>query len=384
MSRRAFLASLAGSAGLSTLSNRFPSSLDAASSDAASTALRGTPALLPSWARRPTYRTDKQSTADPTGGNRDWVPIAPGATQEIFHATGAGVITHLWITIEPEDSAAQLKELVLRAYWDGSPQPSIETPLGDFFGLNVGEYVYFNSAFIACAPGRSLSSYFTMPYRHGARMTITNEGAAPIRHFFVSVEYQQVDALPEDALYFHAQYRQATPTVAHQLPNEENRDGAFNYVFCETHGCGALLGVTLGVVQVGEGWMGEGDDMTFIDDPTKPKLIGTGLEDYFNASWGFLKAFAYPYYGVTMCTPGWPPNSRSCAYRFHADNPIAFERYLKHTIEHGTGNNRGDHFYSCCYWYQETPAKDFPRFPSLAERMVGLPPMSGRSPDVVL
>jgi len=334
---------------------------------------------VPSYARIPQYRTDKQSTWDRTGANDDWFHLGAGETHEIFNATGAGIITHIWITPDPE-TRSHLKEVVIRAYWDGSETPSIEAPLGDFFGLNLGEYMYYESAFLACAPGRSLSSYFVMPYRKSGRITVTNEGPAAISHFYASVEYQQVEAIPDDAMYFHAQYRQATPNTAQQLPGEHNLDGAANYVFCETHGRGALLGVTLGIIQTDYGWMGEGDDMTFIDDPTKPRLTGTGLEDYFNASWGFLKAFSYQNYGVPLYTPGWPKGGRSCSYRFHGDNPIAFTKYLKHTIEHGTGNNRADNYYSCCYWYQDTPSKDFPKLPALADRLMGLPPLVGRMP----
>jgi Protein of unknown function (DUF2961) len=316
---------------------------------------------LPAYTQMQRYRTLKVTSFDRTGGNEDWWTVDPGVEREIFAAHGPGAISHLWFTGVP------FKDAVLRAYWDGNSRPSIEVPIGDFFGLNLGEFAMYHSTFLACSPGSSLNSYFTMPYRTGARLTVTNEGSTRIEHLYFQVDAVELDRVPDETLYFHAQYRQATPTVAQHLPGEKNLDGAQNYVFCETHGRGHLMGVTLGVVSAAPGWMGEGDDMTFIDDPSRPATNGTGLEDYFNGSWGFTRSFAFEACGVPFLKEG-----QSCSYRFHTDSPIAFTRYLKHTIEHGAANDRADYYYSVAYWYQDKPAMDFPALPSLADRMVGL------------
>ena len=130
-------------------------------------------AFLPFYARAQNYKSLKQSSYDKTGGNADRWPIAPGAVQEIFNATGPGVITHIWFTIAA-NSQDHLKELVLRSYWDGNTKPSVETPIGDFFGLNLGNYQIFQSEYLACSPGRSLNCYFAMPYKRSARFTVTN------------------------------------------------------------------------------------------------------------------------------------------------------------------------------------------------------------------
>ncbi len=130
-------------------------------------------AFLPSYARAQNYRSLKQSSHDTTGGNSDRWPIKAGATQELFNQKGPGVITHIWFTIAAP-SVYHLKELVLRIWWDDNPKPSVEAPIGDFFGLNLGQYVIYQSAFLACSPGRSLNCYFAMPYRKSARMTVTN------------------------------------------------------------------------------------------------------------------------------------------------------------------------------------------------------------------
>jgi len=329
--------------------------------------------VLPAYARAQNYKSLKQSTHDPTAGNRDLRPIQPGATQELFNQPGAGVITHIWFTIAAQ-SPTHLKEIVLRAYWDGNAKPSVEAPVGDFFGLNLGDYVYYESAYLACSPGRSLNCYFVMPYRQGARLTVTNEGSREIGAFYSNIDFLAVDSLPEDALYFHAQYRQETPTQGVNLPESKNPDGKENYVYCETRGRGQLMGVTLGWVQNSEGWMGEGDDMIFVDDESKPIIIGTGSEDYFCGSWNFggrdgARPFSHHQYGAPLISSPERTGGRYCCYRFHGDNPITFTTYLKHTMEHGHANNRSDMYYSCAYWYQDRPYTDFPSLPPVQSRI---------------
>jgi hypothetical protein len=277
MSRRQFVKSLMGTAGLAGLAG--PAALQAAAAAPESD-------WLPAYARAQTYRSKKQSSHDPTGGNQDYWPIKGGEQRDVFVAPGAGVISHIWFTIAAQ-SPLHLKELVLRAYWDGSAKPSVETPIGDFFALNLGDYVIYESEYLACSPGQSLNCYFAMPYRKGARLTVTNEGSRDVGAFYSNIDYLELDTLPADALYFHAQYRQAAPNTAQHLPDGKNPDGGTNYVFAETRGRGHLMGVTLGVVQNAEGWMGEGDEMIFVDDASKPLIIGTGSEDYFLGSWDF-------------------------------------------------------------------------------------------------
>lgn len=330
---------------------------------------------LPKYARGLNYRSLKQSSFDTTGGNSDRWPIKPGETKEVFNQQGPGVISHIWYTIAAQ-GMMHLKELVMRIYWDGNAKPSVETPVGDFFGLNLGEYVIYESEYLACSPGKSLNCYFAMPYRKSARITITNEGEHAVGSFYSNIDYMSVPALPDDTLYFHAQYRQAAPCPPpgpDAEPGGKNLDGKYNYVFAETRGRGHLMGVTLGWLQNSENWMGEGDDMIFVDDETKPVITGTGSEDYFLGSWNFggrdgARAFAHHMYGAPMIGLPERIGGRYLVYRWHGDNPVTFTRYLKHTIEHGHANDRNDNFYSCCYWYQSEPYTNFPALPPVAER----------------
>jgi hypothetical protein len=363
--RRSFLQRLLAGGGLAAAAQAQPRADSTATAD---------PGILPAYARQQHHKSLKQSSFDRTGGNRDFWNIAPGATQEVFNATGPGVISHIWFTIAAR-SADHLKELVLRAYWDGHAKPSVETPVGDFFGLNLGSYQIYESEYLACSPGKSLNCYFAMPYRKSARLTVTNEGKQEVGSFYSNIDYMTVRSLPADAMYFHAQYRQAAPCIPTTGDAAKlNPDGRLNYVYCETRGRGHLMGVTLGVLQNADRWWGEGDEMIFLDDESKPAIIGTGSEDYFLGSWDFggrdgAQPFGHRMYGAPLIAAAERTGGRYCCYRWHGDNPVTFERYMRHTMEHGHSNDRGDNFYSVGYWYQDTVYTDFPTLPAVETRI---------------
>src|SRR6202035_1383186 len=138
---RGFLRRLAGFTGLAAAAGQRPASAQSPAAD---------PGILPRYARAQNYKSLKQSSFDRTGGNSDRWPIAPGATQELFRSDGPGIVTHIWFTIAAQ-SANHLKEIVIRAYWDGNSKPSVEVPVGDLFGLNLGQYVIYQSEFLNCS-----------------------------------------------------------------------------------------------------------------------------------------------------------------------------------------------------------------------------------------
>jgi hypothetical protein len=367
--RRGFLRRLAGFAGFAGLT---ATSADAQAPGAGAAG----PAVLPNYARAQNYKSLKQSSFDRTGGNSDRWPIAPGATQEVFRSGGPGIVTHIWFTIAAP-SANHLKEIVIRAYWDGNSKPSVEVPVGDLFGLNLGQYVIYQSAYLNCSSIKALNCYFAMPFRRSALITATNEGKQPVNSFYSNIDYKLVPSLPDDIVYFHAQYRQKTANQAVKFAageKELNLEGANNYVFAEARGKGHLMGITMGVLQNTDRWFGEGDDMIFIDDETKPAITGTGTEDYINGAWDFggrdgAVPFAHLYNGAQYIQSAENAGGRYLLYRWHGDNPVTFERYLKHTIEHGHADDRGDNFYSVCYWYQTQPYTDFPPLAPVADRI---------------
>lgn len=337
------------------------------------------PEELVAMARLRSYKSRRSSSWDRTGGNNDAVPVEPGQAATILDVTGAGVVTHLWFTIATEDKH-HLKNLVLRAWWDGESAPSVETPIGDFFGLGLGEYFTFQSALIAVAPIKALNAYFDMPFSRAAKITVTNEGTVRTDSLYYAVDYVTLATLPEGLGRFHAQYRQAAPCKAWtddwtneyqaKVNDKKNLNGEGNYVFFEAEGHGHFVGVTHSVLQNQEGWFGEGDDMIFIDGDKQPTINGTGSEDYYNGAWDFgMQTFGYMHNGAPYMVDPERIGGRTCLYRWHTESPIAFEKSIKVTIESGHANHRSDNFYSVAYWYQTEPHAEFPRLPAAEARI---------------
>jgi hypothetical protein len=169
-------------------------------------------------------------------------------------------------------------------------------------------------------------------------------------------------------MYFHAQYRQATPNGA--VPDAKvNLDGKNNYVWMEATGRGHFAGVSMSVIENADGWWGEGDDMFFVDGEKLPSINGTGTEDYFLGAWDFGgKPFSYGLFGAPVVGPE-KKASKWSLYRFHLDSSIPFTKSLRATIEHGHANDRADNFYSVAYWYQLEPHAKFPALPAAETRV---------------
>lgn len=341
----------------------------------------------PDLTRQQTYTQHRASSADPTGANADSRVVAPGATLTVLDTDGPGTISHLWFTINDQESY-NLKRIVLRMYWDGEQAPSVETPVGDFFGLGLGYYYNWQSEMLSVGSIKGLNCFFPMPFQHHARITITNEGKQPIDNLYYNIDYRTYShLLPPDTLYFHAEYRQAQPnhgwtnnwaTNQDSLVNDKtNVDGKGNYVWMDAKGHGQYVGVTMSVLQNQDMWWGEGDDMFFIDGAKQPSIAGTGTEDYFLGAWDFGgKPFSYQLYGAPVVGQELA-GSRSSVYRFHLDSPIPFTKSIKATIEHGNANHRSDNYYSVAYWYQAEPHAPFPPLPPVDERLPALQPVGG-------
>jgi hypothetical protein len=332
------------------------------------------PDALVSMARLRDYKCRRSSSWDRTGGNADFRPVDAGASITLLETKGPGVITHIWFTINSNDQM-HLKNLVLRAWWDGESSPSIEAPIGDFYGLMLGEYFTYQSALLAVAPVKALNCYFQMPFESSAKITLTNEGKVRTNNLYYAVDYITLPALPPNLGRFHAQYRQAAPCKKSADTSGKNLDGKDNYVFFEATGRGHFVGVTQGVLQNADGWFGEGDDMIFIDDDPQPVINGTGTEDYYNGAWDFNgHEFANMRQGAPYIVDPERTGGRYCLYRWHAESFITFEKSIKVTIEHGHANDRADNFYSVGYWYQTEPHAEFPP----------LPPPEARVPRVIM
>jgi len=302
------------------------------------------------------YASKRISSFDRTGGNKDSLTIEPGQTAVLADIKGPGAIHHIWVTIAAEPFYG--RKIVLRAFWDGEQAPSLEVPIGDFFGVGHGLNRNFSSIPITCSSeGRAKNCYWYMPFGQSARVTVTNEGNQPIPAFYYYVDYRELKDLPPETPYFHAQYRQEVPC-----------EPGHNYPILDAVGRGHYVGCNLSVLQRAMGWWGEGDDMIYVDGETVPSLHGTGSEDYFSDAWGMREA-EHPFYGCPLQEEDFQAGSKATVYRFHIPDPIPFQKSIRVTIEHGHANDRSDDYSSTAFWYQTEPHKTFPALPPIAERL---------------
>lgn len=337
------------------------------------------------------YSSQRISSYDTTGANDDgnWKDkIKPGETRTIANVSGPGIIKHIWITIASNE-IQHLKKIVMRMYWDGESTPSVETPIGDFYGLGLGKYFLYESRFLSIGSQRALNSYFEMPFKKSARITITNDGGQAIDAFYYNIDWEKHNTLPENIAYFHAQYRQATPNKGWtndwnlngdpQINNKENKTGKDNYIILEATGKGQFIGVTHSIIQNQGDWWGEGDEMIFIDGEEKPRIHGTGAEDYYLGAWCYggcgispfgnaQPTFAYLDYGNPL-NGGDDRGAQWMVYRYHAESPIVFNKSIKVTIESGHANHRSDNYYTVAFWYQLEPHGRNPVLPTVNERI---------------
>ncbi|HNT01498.1 MAG TPA: DUF2961 domain-containing protein [Candidatus Saccharicenans sp.] len=302
------------------------------------------------------YQRKRVSSADPTGGNRDFLTIPAGQTAVLADLKGPAIIDHIWMTIAAEPFYG--RKLVLRIYWDGEDTPSVEVPVGDFFAVGHGlERNLISVPIIRSSEGRALNAYWTMPFRWSARVTITNEGSQRVSSFYYQIDYRQVEDIKPDVPYFHAQYRQEFPCEADH-----------NYLILEAVGRGHYAGCVLSVLQRSIGWWGEGDDIIFIDGSESPAIIGTGSEDYFSDAWG-MREGNHLYYGCPLQEEDFQAGAKASVFRFHLPDPVPFFKSIKVTIEHGHANDRSDYYSSVAFWYQTEPHKPFPPLPSVDKRL---------------
>ena len=302
------------------------------------------------------------SDANWLNGNADARPIAPGATLTLADLEGPGVINHFWNTIAATDRGYS-RLLVLRMYWDGEEHPSVECPIGDFFGIGHGlDQPYQSLPIAVSSEGRARNCYWPMPFRKSAKITVTNEGHGPVNAFYYYLDWEKLPGLPHGAAYFHAMYRQEFPTVMGR-----------NYLIADIAGRGHYVGTVLSVRQHLASWWGEGDDFWFIDGEKEPRLRGTGSEDYFCDAWG-LRPMFNPHYGAPVMQ-GYDELAKTTVYRWHIADPVPFRKSLRLEIEHkgvtfkpdgqvqSGFEERADDFSSVAFWYQTEPHQAYPEMP---------------------
>lgn len=294
-----------------------------------------------------------------------FVIIKPGQTFTMAEIEGPGAIQHIWMT-----PTGVWRYSILRIYWDDEKEPSVECPVGDFFGMGWNEYAPLTSLPVCVNPGSAFNCYWKMPFHKKCKITMENINEKDQMSLYYQIDYTLTE-IPADEAYFHAQFRRLNPNTTSVYTIVDNIKGKGQYV-----GCYLAWGVN------NNGWWGEGEIKFFIDGDSKfPTICGTGTEDYFCGSYNFdrngqYKEFCTPYSGlVQVIRPDgtYKSQQRFGLYRWHIMDPIRFEKDLKITIQ-DLGWRFGGRYLpqqsdisSVCFWYQTDPHTSFPKFPSLQQ-----------------
>ncbi|MBE5792635.1 MAG: DUF2961 domain-containing protein [Clostridiales bacterium] len=281
--------------------------------------------------------------------------VAPGETITLADVTGEGAINHIWMT-----PTGSWRMQILRFYWDGETEPTIECPMGDFFASPWGKYKQISSLAVCVNPGCAFNSYFRMPFKKGFRVTLEN-----LTDEMVNIYYQitySLEKIDPNEGYFHAQFRRVNP-----LPYK----GVYT-ILDKIEGRGQYVGTSMGWGVNNDGWWGEGEIKFYMDgDKDFPTICGTGTEDYFCGSYNFenpythdrYEQFTTPYAGMNVHEPDhlYRSRARFSLYRWHITDPIRFEKDLSVTIQALGWRSGGrylplqDDISSVAYFYLDKP-----------------------------
>ncbi|MCX6042184.1 MAG: DUF2961 domain-containing protein [Caldilinea sp.] len=297
------------------------------------------------------------------------ITVQPNNVVTLAEINGSGAIQQIWITVHPKF----WRSLILRMYWDAEETPSVEVPLGDFFCMGWCERADVRSLPIAVNPAGGFNSYWEMPFRTGAKITVENLLPDAVEGFFYQINYTLTE-VEADRAYFHAQFRRQNP-----LPYKE-----VYTILDGVRGQGHYVGVYIAWGVNNNLWWGEGEVKFYLDgDTTYPTICGTGTEDYFGGAWGFEQPPGH--YGVfTSPFSGMPQvlipdglnkaNTRFGLYRWHVMDPVRFKQECRITLQalgwrmSLNGKPRylalQDDIASTAFWYQVEPHAPFPPLPN--------------------
>ena len=293
-----------------------------------------------------------------------YVHIDGNSTFTLAEIEGSGAIQQIWLTPAPLN---RTREMILRFYWDDEETPSVECPFADFFTCGWQEYAQNNSLMVNVNPGSAFNCYWTMPFRKKAKVTIENLNKDRCTIYY-QINYV-LGNVPENAAYFHAQYRRVNPLKAKDVVT----------ILDGVQGKGHYVGTYMAWESRSRGWWGEGEIKFYLDGDEYPTICGTGTEDYFCGSYNFedpyakdrYVSFTGPYTGFHEIRRDEPYNcqKRFGLYRWHITDPVRFDQDLKVTIQ-ALGWREGrrylplqDDIASVAYWYQTLPAAPFPKLP---------------------
>ncbi len=300
-----------------------------------------------------------------------YIIVKAGETFTIADIEGPGAIQQIWMT-----PTGEWRKSIIRFYWDNEQEPSVECPVGDFFCMGWQTYAPLTSLAVCVNPGSAFNCYWPMPFRKRCRITIENIDPRNEMRLYYQVNYTLTE-VPEDAAYFHAQFRRSNPNMTSDHVILDNVKGKGHYV-----------GTYLAWQVNNNGWWGEGEIKFFLDGDKKfPTICGTGTEDYFCGSYNFDRngryvEFSTPYSGLhQVIRPDgtYRSQQRFGMYRWHIADPVRFDQDLRVTIQDLGWRNDGRYLdqksdiSSVAYWYQAEPHASFPDLPSRDELEVSKP-----------
>ena len=294
------------------------------------------------------------------------VRIAAGETCELADIDGPGAIQSMWLSGDISRRGPLSRFYILRIYWDGQEQPSVECPAADFFASGWGDFAQVNSLPVAVNPNRALNCFWEMPFRKHCRITLENRHDEDMRCFY-QVNYT-LTGVPDDAAYSHAQFRRVNP-----LPYKQP------YTILDgVRGVGHYVGTAMAWGVNNNGWWGEGEIKFYLDgDGEFPTICGTGTEDYFGGAYnwdvgGQYTTYSTPFLGMhQVIRPDgtYRSQQRFSMYRWHVMDPVRFRQALRVTIQALGWRSGGrylplqDDIASVAFWYQTLPTAPFPPLP---------------------
>lgn len=300
-------------------------------------------------------------TAGKLGPGRKGSPakqIGPGEKIQLCDIAGSGTIRHFWLTTNPDPNPTILRGVVLRGWYDDQEHPSVECPLGDFFGLAHGKLTPYQSAIHSISPNGGLNIYLPMPFTKRVRIVLCNESGQSVRLYY-QIDYTFGDKHPSDVGRLHVLFRRENPT-------REKRDFE---LLPKRSQKGRFIGSLIGVRNLFPNqWWGEGEMKAYLDgDKEFPTICGTGSEDYVGMSRG-IQQMTFLYSGCNL-------NQREFVsmYRWHLPDPIFWKKDALITIQqigyqNGLIENSND--WSCAtFWYEPVPSAPLPTMPDLTARI---------------
>lgn len=299
------------------------------------------------------------------------INISPNETFVLADIKDMGAITSMWF------GGVVDRNYILRIYWDNNENASVECPLPDFFASaymksvyndwNTGPHFALESLPVVIAPNRGMNCFWQMPFRQRCLITIENRDDKDFICYY-QINYTITD-IPQDAAYFHAQFRQVKPLLK----------GDTYTIVDNVQGPGHYVGTAINIGLNGDGnWWGEGELKFFMDgDTTDPTICYTGTEDYVGGSFNWDVDGQYVTYSTSYMGMHYyqKPDGlyriqpRFSMYRWHIPDPIRFQNDLRVTMQ-DLGWKKGriylarrDDISTVAYWYQMLPFNKFPDLP---------------------